>query len=92
MLGSEPSFARPTPTTLVAPERDWPWRWTGWASWPVNGAILVVAGLAVVIDVASAWAKWPTWHLGGALLSPALPPAETITKSRQESSGPLVTR
>lgn len=53
--------------------RGWAWRWTGWASWPVSPTVLVVAALAVVVDVGSAWLGRPEWYLGRVLVSPALP-------------------
>lgn len=50
----------------------WSWRWVGWASWPITPAVLWVAGLAVVVDIASSWWVYPDWYLGRVLLSPAL--------------------
>jgi len=57
--------------TRVRP--DGTWRWVGWASWPVSTAILVVAGLALVVDLVTAWVGKPEWYLGRILVSPALP-------------------
>ena len=56
----------------------WTWQWVGWASWPVTPAVLVVAGVAVGVDVASAWLGAPDWYLGRILLSPALPLAVAL--------------
>jgi hypothetical protein len=51
----------------------WAWRWTGWASWPISPAALVVCALAVVVDVATSWWGEPEWYLGRISMSPALP-------------------
>jgi hypothetical protein len=68
-----------TPVTRdTATAHGWAWRWTAWASWPVSPAILVVAGLTVTVDVASAWLGRPEWHLGRILVSPALPLAVAL--------------
>ncbi|HEX9505306.1 MAG TPA: CPBP family glutamic-type intramembrane protease [Acidimicrobiia bacterium] len=50
----------------------WNWRWVGWASWPISGAVLWVCGLTVSIDVGSSWWGRPRWFLGQVSISPAL--------------------
>ena len=61
------------PVTDTATTHGWAWQWTAWASWPVSPAVLVTAGLALVVDVGSAWLGKPEWYLGRVLVSPALP-------------------
>jgi len=51
----------------------WNWRWVGWASWPLSGAVLWVCGLAVALDIGTAWWGEPHWYLGHVSMSPALP-------------------
>jgi hypothetical protein len=62
-----------TETGVAAQATGWNWRWVGWASWPVSGAVLWVCGLAVVVDVGSSWWGPPHWYLGEVSMSPALP-------------------
>ena len=49
------------------------WRWCRWTRLPLTPAILVVAGLTVVIDVGTAWADIGFGHLGRVSVSPAIP-------------------
>lgn len=58
--------------------RGWSWQWAGWASWPLTPAILVVAFVAVALDVGSAWSEQPRWAIGTVLVSPALPVAALL--------------
>jgi hypothetical protein len=51
----------------------WNWRWVGWASWPISGAVLWLCGLILVVDVGSSWWGEPRWFLGQVSMSPALP-------------------
>jgi hypothetical protein len=60
------SHARPTVTS-------WTWRWRGWTRWPFSGAAVVVAAIAVVVDVATAWNGTSLGALGRVPISPALP-------------------
>ncbi|HEX5587832.1 MAG TPA: CPBP family intramembrane glutamic endopeptidase [Acidimicrobiia bacterium] len=62
-----------TDTQHLGAARGWSWQWVQWASWPVTPLVLVVAGAAVAVDVASAWIGEPEWYLGRILISPALP-------------------
>lgn len=56
----------------------WTWQWVGWASWPVTPAVLVVAFVAVALDIGSAWSGQPSWAIGDVLVSPALPVAALL--------------
>jgi len=56
-----------------AKSSGWAWRWTGWASWAISPAVLVVSALIVLVDVGTAWWGRPEWYLGRISLSPALP-------------------
>ena len=49
------------------------WVWQRWTRFPFTRATLVVATIAVVVDVVTAWAGWPLGHLGRVPMSPALP-------------------
>ena len=49
------------------------WRWCRWTRLPLTPAILVVAGLTVVVDVGTAWANIGFGHLGRVSVSPAIP-------------------
>ncbi len=49
------------------------WIWERWTRWPFTPAILIVAGLAVVVDVVTAWAGISLGTLGRVPISPALP-------------------
>lgn len=65
-----------TAPTTTAPAGTAPataWRWCRWTRWPLTPAILVLAGVTVVVDVATAWADVTLGHLGRVPVSPALP-------------------
>ena len=49
------------------------WRWCRWTRWPLTPVILWVAGVTVVVDVATAWADVSLGYLGRVPVSPALP-------------------
>lgn len=49
------------------------WRWCRWTRWPLTPVILAVAGVTVVVDVATAWADVSLGDLGRVPVSPALP-------------------
>jgi hypothetical protein len=50
-------------------------RWQGWADWPLSGPLLLLAGVAVVLDVITAWTGTSLGALGRIAISPGLPPA-----------------
>ena len=66
---------RPHGTERVEHVRSsgWAWRWTGWSSWQISPAVLVVCALTVAIDVGTSWWGQPEWYLGRVSMSPALP-------------------
>lgn len=49
------------------------WEWIRWTRWPLSGAVVALAALTVVVDVASAWADVPLGSLGRVPITPALP-------------------
>jgi membrane protease YdiL (CAAX protease family) len=49
------------------------WVWERWTRWPFTPAIMIVAALAVVVDVVTAWAGISFGTLGRVPISPALP-------------------
>lgn len=51
----------------------WVRRWDGWAHWELTLGVLVLAGAAVVVDVATAWAGWSLGYVGRFPVSLALP-------------------
>ncbi len=51
----------------------WVRRWDGWAHWELTGTMLVLALVAVVVDVATAWAGWNLGYVGRFPVSVALP-------------------
>jgi hypothetical protein len=51
----------------------WAWRWYGWAPWPLDPVVLVLAAVTVAVDVGTAWADLSLGHLGRIPISPALP-------------------
>jgi membrane protease YdiL (CAAX protease family) len=53
----------------------WARRWYGWADWHLSPGIVVLAALAVVLDIATAWVDLTLGHLGRIPVSPALPVA-----------------
>lgn len=56
----------------LTPGRD-TWQWRSWTRWPFTGAAVLVAAVAVVVDVGTAWADVSLGHLGRVPISPALP-------------------
>ncbi len=77
MLG-EPSVAVHAPRAAEGQERRdgrTELRWQGWADWPLSGPLLLLAGAAVVLDVATAWTGTSLGSLGRIAISPGLPPA-----------------
>ncbi len=51
----------------------WVTRWEGWADWPLSLPMLLLAALAVALDVATAWTGTDLGSLGRIAVSPALP-------------------
>jgi membrane protease YdiL (CAAX protease family) len=49
------------------------WVWERWTRWPFSAPVIVVAALAVVVDVVTAWAGLSLGSLGRVPISPALP-------------------
>lgn len=49
------------------------WLWRRWTRWPLTPTILVVAALAIVLDVVTAWQHVTMGSLGRVEMSPALP-------------------
>jgi membrane protease YdiL (CAAX protease family) len=49
------------------------WIWVRWTRWPFSPAVLSLAALAVVVDVATAWGGVSLGTLGRVPISPALP-------------------
>jgi membrane protease YdiL (CAAX protease family) len=49
------------------------WQWRSWTRWPFTGAAVLVAAVAVVVDVGTARADVSLGHLGRVPISPALP-------------------
>jgi membrane protease YdiL (CAAX protease family) len=51
----------------------WALRWRGWADWPLSRATIVLAAVAVALDVTTAWTGVSLGTLGRIPISPALP-------------------
>jgi hypothetical protein len=49
------------------------WKWLRWTRLPLTGAMLLVAGITVAVDVGTAWADIDMGSLGRVPISPALP-------------------
>lgn len=49
------------------------WEWQRWTRWPFTRPVIVVASLAVMVDVVTAWAGISFGALGRVPVSPALP-------------------
>ena len=71
-MGAQSVTLRGRPTGVLTPGRD-SWQWRSWTRWPFTGAAVLVAALAVVVDVGTAWADVSLGHLGRVPISPALP-------------------
>ena len=56
----------------------WVTRWQGWADWPLSLPTLVLAAVAVVLDVTTAWTGTAFGSLGRIAVSPALPLAVVL--------------
>jgi len=55
------------------PVEHWAWRWRSWTRWPFSLAAVIVAAIAVVVDVVTAWEDVSLGALGRVPISPALP-------------------
>jgi membrane protease YdiL (CAAX protease family) len=73
LAGRQDAPPRAVSAELATERAWWAWRWRGWAPWRLDAAVLVVAALTIVVDVASAWLDLSIGHLGRVPLSPALP-------------------
>ena len=61
--------------TDAGPVNDvrWALRWQGWADWSLTVPALLLAAVAVILDVATAWTDVSLGSLGRIAVSPALP-------------------
>ena len=70
----------------------WTLRWRGWADWPLSRATIVLAAVAVALDVTTAWTGVSLGALGRIPISPALPLALVLVARlhtrRRGRSGP----
>ena len=57
----------------TAPRVTLVWKWLRWTRWPLNRAIVSVAAITVVFDVATSWRDVEIGHLGFVPISPTLP-------------------
>jgi Type II CAAX prenyl endopeptidase Rce1-like len=73
--GVTPVAPAPRARAFVRPvlADGWHERWVGWASFPVNPAVLATAAVALVGDAGTAWAGVAELHLGRIPVSPATP-------------------
>lgn len=58
---------------LASPGTRIVWKWLRWTRLPLSPAMLLVAAVTVVVDVATAWADISLGYLGRVPISPALP-------------------
>jgi hypothetical protein len=73
----EPASAASEAPTATEDAR-WALRWQGWADWPLTLPTLLLAAVAVVLDVTSAWAHLTLGSMGRIEVSPALPLAVVL--------------
>ena len=57
----------------VTEDARWVTRWEGWADWPLSLPMLLLAAVAVALDVTTAWTGTDLGSLGRIAVSPALP-------------------
>jgi membrane protease YdiL (CAAX protease family) len=71
-MGAQTTTLSGRHASALTPGRD-AWRWRSWTRWPFSGTAVVVALVAVIVDVGTAWLDISLGHLGRVPISPALP-------------------